>query len=173
VALRPTVLSMTTSLFGLRNPRTLLLRHPGVRQGDQLTLGERAADRLRNGMGSWTFVFAALVFLAGWMIGNGSSGFDSYPFILLNLILSCLAAMQGAILLIAARRADQISAEMAAHDYAADTDSEELIGEVRALVRCIHRQVGAPDPAADDFNPATQRLQQARSDSSAAHASAG
>ena len=62
---------------------------------------------------------------------------------------------------------------MAAHDYAADTDSEELIGEVRALVRCIHRQVGAPDPAADDFNPATQRLQQARSDSSAAHASAG
>lgn len=40
------------------------------------------------------------------MIGNGSSGFDPYPFILLNLILSCLAAMQGAILLIAARRAD-------------------------------------------------------------------
>ena len=125
-------------------------RHPGVRRGDQLTLGERAADRLRNGMGSWTFVFAALVFLAGWMLGNGGSGFDPYPFILLNLILSCLAAMQGAILLIAARRADQISAEMAAHDYAADTDSEELIGEVRALVRCIHRHVGAPDAGADD-----------------------
>jgi uncharacterized membrane protein len=142
-------------------------RHPGVRQGDQLTLGERAADRLRNGMGSWTFVFAALVFLAGWMAGNGSRGFDPYPFILLNLILSCLAAMQGAILLIAARRADQISAEMAAHDYAADTDSEELIGEVQALVRSIHRQVGAPDPAADDFGPATQRLRQVRSDSSA------
>ena len=58
--------------------------------------------------------------------------------------------MQGAILLIPARRADQISAEMAAHDYAADTDSEELIGEVRTLVRCIHRHVGAPDPGADD-----------------------
>jgi uncharacterized membrane protein len=106
------------------------------------------------------------------MIGNGSSGFDSYPFILLNLILSCLAAMQGAILLIAARRAE-ISAEMAAHDYAADTDSEELIAEVRALVRCIHRQAGAPDPAADDFGPATQRLRQARSDTSVAQAPAG
>jgi uncharacterized membrane protein len=172
VTQRPTVLSMTAFPAGRPNPRTLVRRHPGVRQADQLTLGERAADRLRNGMGSWTFVFAALVFLAGWMIGNGSSGFDSYPFILLNLILSCLAAMQGAILLIAARRADQISAEMAAHDYAADTDSEELIAEVRALVRCIHRQVGAPDPAADDFRPATQWLHQAWSDPSAAPAPA-
>jgi uncharacterized membrane protein len=148
---------MTISPADRRSLLTTLRRHPALRGGDQLTLGERAADRLRNGMGSWTFVFAAFVFLAGWMIGNGRSGFDPYPFILLNLILSCLAAMQGAILLIAARRADQISSELAAHDYAADTDSEELINEVRALVRCIHRQVGAPDPASDDFGPGTQR----------------
>lgn len=47
----------------------------------------------------------ALLFLTGWMIGNRNVGFDPYPFILLNLILSCLAAMQGAILLIAARSA--------------------------------------------------------------------
>jgi uncharacterized membrane protein len=139
-----------------------------VRSGNQLTLGERAADRLRNGMGSWTFVFAALIFLAGWMMGNGGTGFDPYPFILLNLILSCLAAMQGAILLIAARRADQISSELSAHDYAADTDSEELISEVRALVRCIHRQVGAPDPGDDDFGPGTLRTRLSRSDSTGA-----
>jgi uncharacterized membrane protein len=156
---------MTISPADRRRPRTFSRRHPGVRSGDQLTLGERAADRLRNGMGSWTFVFAALVFLAGWMIGNGGSGFDPYPFILLNLILSCLAAMQGAILLIAARRADQISSELAAHDYAADTDSEEVINEVRALVRCIHRQVDAPNPVADDFGPGTQRTRLSRSDS--------
>ena len=163
---------MTTSPADRTTSHRFLRRHPAVRTGDQLTLGERAADRLRNGMGSWTFVFTALVFLAGWMVGNRGNGFDPYPFILLNLILSCLAAMQGAILLIAARRADQISTEMAAHDYAADTDSEELIGEVRALVRCIHRQVGAPDPTAADFGPGTQRVQQARSDS-AAQAPAG
>ena len=144
-----------------------------MRRAEQLTVGERAADRLCHGMGSWTFVFAALVFLAGWMLGNRSSGFDPYPFILLNLILSCLAAMQGAILLIAARRADQIAAEMAAHDYAADTDSEQLIGEVRALVRCIHRKVGAPDPGEDDFGPGTQRVRQSAGDASAATAPAG
>ncbi|MCZ2812063.1 MULTISPECIES: DUF1003 domain-containing protein [unclassified Modestobacter] len=130
-----------------------LRRHPALRAGDELTLGERAADRLRNGMGSWGFVFAALLFLAGWMIGNGTTGFDPYPFILLNLLLSCLAAMQGAILLIAAKRADQIAGDLAAHDFAADQDSEELITEVRALVRCIHRRVDAPDPEPEDFAP--------------------
>ena len=39
-------------------------RHPGVRSDDRLTLGERAADRMRNGMGSWAFVFDALIFIA-------------------------------------------------------------------------------------------------------------
>jgi len=131
-----------------------LRRHPALRSGDELTLGERAADRLRNGMGSWGFVFAALLFLAGWTLGNRSDGFDPYPFILLNLILSCLAALQGAILLIAAKRADQISSELAAHDFAADQDSEQLIEEVRAMVRCIHRQVDAPEPGPTDYEPA-------------------
>ena len=75
--------------FALRN---VWHRHPGVRTGDQLTRGERAADTLRNVMGSWGFVFGALLFLFGWMLGNRNVGFDVYPFILLNLILSCLAA---------------------------------------------------------------------------------
>src|SRR5436190_23731470 len=92
-------------------------RHPGVRSGDQLTKGERAADVLRNSMGSWGFVFGALLFLTGWMIGNRNVGFDPYPFILLNLVLSCLAAMQGAILLIAAKRQDQVASELAMPDY--------------------------------------------------------
>jgi uncharacterized membrane protein len=101
-------------------------------------------------MGSWTFVGVSLVFLAGWMLVNGGDGFDPYPFILLNLVLSCLAAMQGAVLLIAAKRADQVAAELAAHDYATNVESDELIKEVRALVRSIQRQVGAPDPETTD-----------------------
>ena len=107
--------------------------HPTVRTGDQLTRGERAADKMRNGMGSWTFVFAACGFLALWMIVNATirhahgSTFDPYPFILLNLLLSCVAALQGAILLIAARRSDQISSELAQHDFEADVASHELL----------------------------------------------
>ena len=117
------------------NRRTVTLwhRHPGVRSGQQLSLGERAADHMRNGMGSWAFVFAACAFLGVWMTGNtiwaNAHGhtFDPYPYILLNLILSCVAALQGAILLIAAKRSDQISSELAQHDYEQDTASRQML----------------------------------------------
>lgn len=116
-------------------------KHPGVRSGDRLTFGERAADRLRNGMGSWGFVFAALTFLAGWMIGNRNVGFDPYPFILLNLILSCLAALQGAILLIAAKRSDQISSELAMHDYETNVEAEKIVKAIHQLTTEIHNKI--------------------------------
>jgi uncharacterized membrane protein len=129
----------------LRAGRHLWRRHPGVRADEELTLGERAADRLRNGLGSWVFVFGSLIFLAGWMVGNRNVGFDPYPFILLNLVLSCIAALQGAILLIAARRSDQIAAELATHDYETDRNAAEVINTIAALTTEIHRHI-AGDP---------------------------
>jgi uncharacterized membrane protein len=111
--------------------------HPHVRSGEQLTLGERAADVMRNSMGSWPFVFGALVFLTIWMVYNGRNGFDPYPFILLNLVLSCLAAMQGAILLIAAKRADQIASELARHTFEIDTQTLDVANEIAQLTRRI------------------------------------
>lgn len=115
-----------TSKWNVRTHR-LWHRHPAVHSGDDLTRGERAADALRNGMGSWVFVLGAIVFLAGWMVGNRNTGFDPYPFILLNLVLSCVAALQGAILLIASRRADQISAQLAMHDYEVNEEALRLL----------------------------------------------
>ncbi|MDH6113834.1 putative membrane protein [Kitasatospora sp. MAP12-15] len=115
-------------------------RHPGVRSPHQLTLGERSADKMRNGMGSWAFVFGSLAFLAAWMLFNGRHGFDAYPFILLNLILSCLAAMQGAILLIAAKRSDQISSELAQHDYETDVQAKELLERLTANFEILTAQ---------------------------------
>jgi uncharacterized membrane protein len=107
--------------------------HPAVRsEKTELTMGERAADAMRNGMGSWLFVFGALCFLGIWMFVNRSSGglWDPYPFILLNLALSCLAALQGAILLIAAKRQDQIASELAQHDFDTDVRSKELLEQL-------------------------------------------
>ena len=121
-------------------------KHPGVRHESDLTRGERAADVLRNGMGSWGFVFSALVFLAGWMIGNRSSGFDPYPFILLNLVLSCLAAMQGAILLISAKRSDQISSELAMHDYETNREAVDIVKAIQDLTVEIHARVVDAQP---------------------------
>jgi uncharacterized membrane protein len=114
------------------------VEHPAVRSSEQLTRGERAADTIRNGMGSWGFVFTALLFLAGWMLGNRNVGFDKYPFILLNLILSCLAAMQGAILLIASKRQDQISSELAQHDHEVNLEADEIVKRIHTLTCEIH-----------------------------------
>jgi uncharacterized membrane protein len=116
-------------------------RHPNVRSGDELTVGERSADVLRNSMGSWPFVFAALIFLAVWMAFNAAVGhrsFDPYPYILLNLVLSCLAALQGAILLIAARRADQISGELAASDHDIDQTTLQAVRDIHDLTAKVH-----------------------------------
>lgn len=132
---------------GIQLARRLWQSHPAVRSDAQLTLGERAADRLRNGMGSWAFVLAALLFLAIWMAFNGNTGFDPYPFILLNLVLSCVAALQGAVLLIAARRADQISAELALHDYNTNSEALELIRRLEEITTDIQRRVGAGEPS--------------------------
>lgn len=111
--------------------------HPAIRRGPQLTRGERAADAMRNGMGSWAFVFCALGFLFLWMLFNRDSTFDPFPFILLNLILSMIAALQGAILLIAAKREDQISTELAEHTFKIDQENLELTREVHVLTKRI------------------------------------
>lgn len=94
---------------------------------------------MRNQMGSWGFVGGFAVFLLVWVIANsvfwlfgsgGRHGFDPYPYILLNLFLSMLAAIQGAILLIAAKRSDQIASQLAAHDYRTNVDAFESIQQV-------------------------------------------
>ncbi len=129
-------------------------RHPGVRSGDQLSLGERAADRMRNGMGSWPFVFAFFAVMILWAVANGvlhlggGSGFDPYPFILLNLFLSMLAGIQAAALLIAAKRSDGISSEIALHTEKNTEDiktllkqNTELTQAVEALTKEVHERI--------------------------------
>jgi uncharacterized membrane protein len=121
-------------------------RHPGVRSGDQLTVGERAADRMRNVMGSWPFVFAFFAVMGAWAVANsvfylgGSDhrhGFDPYPYILLNLFLSMLAGVQAAALLIAAKRADAIASEIALHTEQNTDDLKALLNENTELTRAI------------------------------------
>lgn len=119
--------------------------HPGVRQDEQLTFGERAADQVRNIMGSWPFVIAFLVFMAIWMTLNSvlhlgaKNGFDPYPYILLNLMLSMIAGLQGAILLIAAKRADQISSELAMHTYTNTQELRKLLEQNTELTQAVEQ----------------------------------
>ena len=142
-------------------------KHPGVRSGEQLTLGERAADRMRSVMGSWPFVFSFFAVMILWAVANsafylggnnGRHGFDPYPYILLNLFLSMLAGVQAAALLIAAKRSDAVASEIAMHT---ERNTEEIKGLVRDntaltaqvkantdLLQEIHRHVTALSPDA-------------------------
>lgn len=115
--------------------------HPATRKfgKEQLSFGQRSADLLRNAMGSWPFVFGALGFLTLWMYFNSDGGFDPFPFILLNLLLSCVAALQGAILLIAAKREDQINSDLAIHTFQIDRENLQVTKEVRELSARIEK----------------------------------
>lgn len=122
---------------------------------ENLSRGERAADRLRNGMGSWRFVGLFLVVMGLWATVNSlEGGWDPYPYILLNLFLSMLAGLQRAVLLIAAKRQDAISAALARHDYetdrAAKEEIEQLVEISRGLVQALNdlRERGGLAPVA-------------------------
>jgi uncharacterized membrane protein len=158
---------------GIRTGHQLWRRHPHVRTGSQLTFGERAADVMRSAFGSWTFVGSFLAFMAAWMILNsplvlGRSSYDHYPWILLNLGLSMMAGLQGALILIAAKRADRVAAEQAISHYAETSKLDTLqtqnnamterIEAATALLAEIHAHVTALTPNAGHFPPAEKRL---------------
>ncbi len=105
------------------------------------TRGEKAADALRNSMGSWRFVIGFICFMATWALANtllAPHNWDPYPFILLNLFLSMLAGLQGAILLIAAKRQDAISAALAQNDYETNVAAK---AEIETLLEINKRQL--------------------------------
>ena len=91
-------------------------RHPAVR-AQELTFGEKSADWLKHWfLGTWTALGLVAAWIAVWVaLQRSSFGWDLYPFILLNLCLSCLAAVQGIILQISANRGDKVSAVIALH----------------------------------------------------------
>jgi uncharacterized membrane protein len=130
---------------------------------ESLTRGQRAADVMRNSMGSWTFVGGFVLFMAVWAFVNSTlprGAWDPYPFILLNLFLSMLAGLQGAILLIAAKRQDAIAAALAQHDYdtniAAKADIEALLEINNRQIRMLRElQV-----LLDRQHPADERVQE-------------
>ena len=107
-----------------------------------LTKGQRAADIMRNGMGSWPFVGSFIGFMIIWAAINtwalATKAWDPYPYILLNLLLSMLAGLQGAILLIAAKRQDAIAAAMAQHDFDTNLKAKE---EIELLITINREQL--------------------------------
>lgn len=116
---------------------TLWHHHPAVRTGDQLTRGERAADRMKATLATWTALAVVCVLIIVWMATDGG-GVDQFPWILLNLMLSCFAALQCFVLLIANRRGEQIAAELAVHDH-------QMLTRLNQAIDCLHRSPATGD----------------------------
>jgi uncharacterized membrane protein len=100
-----------------------------LREGEvTLTLGQRVADKVASFGGSWTFIILFFSILVGWIILNAyilsQKPFDPYPFILLNLVLSCLAAIQAPIIMMSQNRQEEKDRERAEHDYLINLKAE-------------------------------------------------
>lgn len=96
---------------------------------EQRSLGERVADRIAAFGGSWTFILCCLGFLAVWITINAAvlpdgAAFDPYPFILLNLGLSMLAALQAPVILMSQNRQAARDRTEASHDYEVNLKAE-------------------------------------------------
>jgi len=113
-------------LHALKNRKTLVDK---IEQADaELTLGQRVADRVAFFGGSWKFIISFGFFLAFWIVTNVivfmNHGFDPYPFILLNLILSCIAALQAPVIMMSQNRQEEKDRERAKKDYMINLKSE-------------------------------------------------
>jgi uncharacterized membrane protein len=106
----------------------------------RLTFGQRSADFLAKWAGSWPFIIGFFIFLIFWMTVNTywiifGETWDIYPFILLNLVLSCLAAIQAPIILMSQNRTAQRDRIRTEYDYQVNKKAEKEIREIKNLLQ--------------------------------------
>jgi uncharacterized membrane protein/uncharacterized membrane protein YeaQ/YmgE (transglycosylase-associated protein family) len=142
-------------------------RDPNATFEERMTFGQRVADRVAQFGGSWTFIGSFLLAMVIWMIINGQlkRPFDPYPFILLNLCLSCLAALQAPVIMMSQNRQALKDRLMATNDYEVNLRSELGIQTLHAhfdelrerdwsdLVQMQKRQIELLEGIVKDLSP--------------------
>lgn len=128
----------------------LLLKEPILINIDKeedknITIGDKIADKVSAIVGSWTFIIIFVFILIGWMILNGiilknGSEIDPYPFILLNLILSCIAAIQAPIIMMSQNRQAKKDSKRHQNDYKIDLKSELILEELHKKLDLVLKQ---------------------------------
>ena len=108
------------------------------------TFGQKAADSLSKWAGSWSFIIFFFVFLLLWMAANiygWLQEWDPYPFILLNLVLSCLAAIQAPVILMSQNRQSEKDRLKAGYDYSVNRKAEKEIHQVKKQLDRIEKRL--------------------------------
>ncbi len=104
------------------------------------TFGQKAADAIAKFAGSWAFIFSFSGVLILWMVVNAllaSKAFDPYPFILLNLVLSCVAAIQAPLIMMSQNRQEEKDRRRAENDYKVNLKTEIMIEDLYDKVNII------------------------------------
>lgn len=107
---------------------------------EKYTLGQRAADKIAKFAGSWAFIFSFTGVLILWMVANtvlATKAFDPYPFILLNLVLSCVAAIQAPLIMMSQNRQEEKDRHRAENDYKVNLKTEIMIEDIFDKVTAI------------------------------------
>lgn len=107
---------------------------------EKYTLGQRAADKIAKFAGSWAFIFSFTGVLILWMAVNvvlATKAFDPYPFILLNLVLSCVAAIQAPLIMMSQNRQEEKDRHRAENDYKVNLKTEIMIEDIFDKVTAI------------------------------------
>ena len=105
----------------------------GSNKKEKPSLGQRAADAVARFAGSWAFIFSFIGVMVVWMVVNGilaANAFDAYPFILLNLVLSCIAAIQAPLIMMSQNRQEAKDRQRAESDYRINRKSELIIDDL-------------------------------------------
>ena len=104
----------------------------------EITFGQKLADKVAEFGGSWGFIIFFMTFLVAWILLNvfwlSHHGFDPYPFILLNLILSCIAAIQAPVIMMSQNRQEEKDRERSKKDYKINLKSELEIRELHEKI---------------------------------------
>ena len=107
---------------------------------EKYTLGQRAADAIAKFAGSWAFIFAFTGVLLLWMVVNtilAADAFDPFPFILPNLVLSCVAAIQAPLIMMSQNRQEEKDRRRAENDYKVNLKTEIMIEDLHDKVNAI------------------------------------
>ena len=130
---------------------------------EKYTLGQRAADAIAKFAGSWAFIFSFTGGLVLWMVINtvlAVRAFDPYPFILLNLVLSCIAAIQAPLIMMSQNRQEEKDRRRAENDYKVNLKTEIMIEDLYDKVNAIlakqsemEKQLRAKDDGKDTEKP--------------------
>ena len=110
------------------------------KEKEKYTLGQRAADTIAKFAGSWAFIFSFAGVLVLWMVINAilaTKAFDPYPFILLNLVLSCVAAIQAPLIMMSQNRQEEKDRHRAENDYKVNLKTEIMIEDLYDKVNAI------------------------------------